>query len=367
MTTGRWSDYVLVKDEAFVEHWRDRFEDGAVLTLILGHGFDPRMCMALRALRPVAPKGRLRILKVVLGDRHRPDADILAFARRNAEEFASLTSGLDVAEIELRGTSLEDRARSAAGAFTRFDAPIDGTDILVDVSAMPRPVFFPLIAKLLYLCDDDGAAAPNLHVVAGNSAWLDELMVTEGIAEDATWLFPFGGTFSVEATEHVPRIWLPTLGEDTGMKLRRISNLVDPAEICPVLPFPSRDPRRADRLFEAYGEELFDRLRSDSGTVVHAAEANPFQVYRSLYRTAIYYDQTLKPLGGCKIAFSALSSKLAAIGVLLAAYELQAEELEIGVADIDAQGHRLSRPVSADEVEAGTSIVGLSLSGDSYL
>jgi len=366
MTGLRWTDYVLLQDDAFVEHWAARFADGAKLTMVLGEGFDPRMCIALEALLSVVPPGQPRIVKVVLGDKHRPSEEIRLLAERNRQVFAELTTELTVDPVEIRGRTMDERARSAAALFSRVDEA-HGSDLLVDISAMPRPVFFPLIAKLLYLCDAEGAAAPNLHVVAGDAAWLDELIITEGVAEDATWLFPFGGTFSVEATAHVPRVWLPMLGGDTATQLRRIQNLVEPMEICPVLPFPSRDPRRGDRLFEAYGEELFDRLRTDSGTVVHAAEGNPFQVYRSLYRTAAYYNDTLEPLGGCKTAFSALSSKLAAIGVLLAAYELQDAGHEIGVADISAQGHSLARSLSADEVRERTAIVGLSLSGDSYL
>lgn len=365
MSVLRWSDYVLVRDEGFVEHWASRFSDGAVLTLILGQGFDPRMCMALEMLLPVAPPRQLRIVKVVLGDRHQPSPEVRAIADRNRDEFAELTAELAVDQVEIQGRTMDERARSAAAVFERLERA-HGSDLLVDVSALPRPVFFPMIAKLLFLCDAEGAAAPNLHVVAGDAAWLDDLIITEGVAEDANWLFPFGGTFSVEATAHLPRVWLPMLGGDTGTQLRRIQNLVDPAEICPVLPFPSHDPRRADRLFEAYGEELFDRLRTDSGAVVHAAESNPFQVYRSLHRTAAYYNDTLEPLGGCKTAFSALSSKLAAVGVLLAAYDLQEAGHEIGVADISAQGHSLARSVSRDEVRDGTAIVGLSLSGDSY-
>jgi hypothetical protein len=181
------------------------------------------------------------------------------------------------------------------------------------------------------------------------------------------WLHPFASTFGVEATLHVPRVWMPVLGEGTAQQLERISELILAAEVCPLLPFPSRDPRRGDELFLEYRRVLFDQLRTDSGTVIYAAESNPFQVYRRLRQSTLEHAETLKPLGGCKTAYSALSSKLVAVGVLLVAYELRAEELEVGVADIGAQTNTLARHVSVQEARERTELAGLTLSGDSYL
>jgi hypothetical protein len=323
------------------------------------------MCLGLALFRDLAPPDRVDVWVV------RFDAPGDATARTLAEEnqscFDGLLGGGRLEELDLSAPGIEPTARRAADAVSDLADFGDVTDIVVDVNAFPRPVFFPLIAKLLHLCDMHGVGAPNLHVVAGDAAWLDAKIEDAGIDEHAVWLHPFAGTFGVEATLHVPRLWMPVLGEGTSIQLERISQLITPGEVCPLLPFPSRDPRRGDELFLEYRQVLFDRLRTDSGTIIYAAESNPFQVYRRLRQSTLEHAETLKPLGGCKTAYSALSSKLVAVGVLLVAYELRALGAEVGVADIGAQGHVLKEYVSLQEAQERTELVGLTLSGESYL
>jgi hypothetical protein len=361
----RWDPYVLHAGRALREHWESRFAAGAKVALLQGVGFDPRMCLVLELMRELAPVDSVDVWAVSLGAPGNATAHAAASA--NAEQFAGLLEGGDRHDLDVSASGLEETARRAAGAIGSLDALGAVTDIVVDVNALPRPVFFPLVAKLLYLCDQRHAEAPNLHVLAGDAAWLDAEIHAEGIDEHAAWLHPFAGTFGVEATLHVPRIWMPVLGEGTATQLERISELITPAEVCPLLPFPSRDPRRGDELFLEYQAVLFDQLRTDSGTVMYAAESNPFQIYRRLRQSTIEHAETLTPLGGCKTAYSALSSKLVAVGVLLVAYELRDLNIEIGVADIGAQGHTLNRRYSGEEVHERTELVGLTLSGDCYL
>ena len=368
MITGpRWQTYDLAdSDAALRDAWDARLSDGAHVAIVMGVGFDPRMCLALELFRELAAP--LDVYAV----RFDAPADAIArsMADENAEHFRALLGETELRLLSINGSGLEETSRSAAGAVKTLDQFGKATDIVVDVNALPRPVFFPLVAKLLFLCDNAGPGAPNLHVIAGDAAWLDAAMWTEGLDEHASWLHPFEGTFSVEATQHVPRLWIPILGEHTAVQLERISELVDPAEVCPMLPFPARDPRRGDRLFEEYLDFLFERLRADSGTVIYADEANPFQVYRRLRESTLRHAETLAPLGRCKTAYSALSSKIVALGVLLVSYELREAELseaDVGVADIGGQLHVVERKISRKEAAEATRLVGACLSGDSYL
>ena len=363
--TPRWDPYVLHAGIALREHWTWRFAEGAKVALVQGIGFDPRMCLGLELLRDLAPAATVDVWAVRFAAPG--DATAAAMADENAANFSALIADGHVYELDLSAPGIEQTARRAAEAITDLAAFGDVSDIIIDVNALPRSVFFPLIAKLLHLCDQRHADAPNLHVLAGDAAWLDAIIQSVGIDEHAVWLHPFASTFGVEATLHVPRVWMPVLGEGTAQQLERISELILAAEVCPLLPFPSRDPRRGDELFLEYRRVLFDQLRTDSGTVIYAAESNPFQVYRRLRQSTLEHAETLKPLGGCKTAYSALSSKLVAVGVLLVAYELRAEELEVGVADIGAQTNTLARHVSVQEARERTELAGLTLSGDSYL
>lgn len=363
LSPPRWDPYVLLRDNTLKGFWERQVSDGARVALVMGRGFDPRMCLGLELFRTVAPADAVE----VHGVRFNLPGD--ATARRMAEEndrqFASLLGRKPVSELKIESGGVDPVARSAVRAVPSLAPLGEVTDVVVDINALPRPVFFPLVAKLLYLCDAAGTAAPNLHILAGDAAWLDEEIRGAGVNEHAAWLHPFEGTFSVEATDHVPRVWMPILGEETQVQLERIRDLVGPEEVCPVLPFPSKDPRRGDKLFEEHREVLFDRLRTDSGTVVYADEANPFQVYRRLREATVRYRETLEPLNGSKTAYSALSSKLVAVGALLVAYELR-DQLEVGVADIGSQRHVLDRTISIEEAAEGTELIGLTLSGESY-
>lgn len=362
---GRWNTYVKFVDDELAEHWSQRFEDGADVCLIMGIGFDPRMCQGLELLKSTAPPGKLTIKAIDF------DSPADSVARESAaitkEQFEGLIEGIDLEFLSLASRrGIEHFARASADLFQSLDS-LPQTDVIVDVNALPRALFFPLLSKLLFLCDDAGEKAPNLHVFAGNSAWLDRLISDQGLDENAVWLHPFASAFLSEADEYLPRVWMPVLGEGDTQAFERISALVAPAEVCPLLPFPAKSPRRGDQLFEHYREVLFDQLRADSGTVIYGDEGNPFQVYRRLRSSTVHYTKALAPLHGCKVAYSALSSKLVALGVLLVAYEfLDSATYETGVAEIGAQGHRLERLVSLDEARAKTELVGLSLAGDCY-
>lgn len=365
MTGGRWGTYALMADAGLSAHWEARLATGAKIALLLGSGFDPRMCIGPQMLHARAPDGALTLHTITFDAP--TDAIGQQMATDNRAELSTIAAARPIIDRALAGRTLDEVARASAGLVGAISDLGEVTDVVVDINALPRAVFFPLVAKLLYLCDKVGPDAPNLHVIGGDAAWLDAAMRREGIAENAGWLYPFAGTFAVEATSHVPRVWLPILGENTATQLERIYNLVEPAEVCPLLPFPARDPRRADALFAEYHQVLFERLRTDSGTVIYGAEANPFQIYRRLRDSAVRYRQTLERLGGCKTAFSALSSKLVAVGVLLAAYELGAEDHEVGIADIGAQTVVLDRHIPREEAAEGTTMLGFALSGDTYV
>jgi len=108
---------------------------------------------------------------------------------------------------------------------------------------------------------------------------------------------------------------------------------------------------------------LFDRLRVEPRNFIYAAENNPFEVYREVYRTVWQYDHSLMSLGPCQVAISALSSKLLSIGALLAAYELK--ERDVGVAHVESQGYHMERQLSTEELK-NTELTTLWIAGDCY-
>jgi hypothetical protein len=169
----------------------------------------------------------------------------------------------------------------------------------------------------------------------------------------------FGGGFDEEATQ-TPRVWIPLLGEDRLTQFDRILDLVKPDEVCPVLPCPSRNPRRADDIVIEYRQTLFDELRLDPREFLYASEHNPFEVYRGIRAAVLHYESVFRLLGGCKVALSSLSSKLMSLGVLLVAYELKQTGRSVGVAHVECQGYTMDAPGTNPE------LVSLWLAGECY-
>jgi hypothetical protein len=178
-------------------------------------------------------------------------------------------------------------------------------------------------------------------------------------------LVGFSGQLTSESTANIPRVWFPVLGEGQAARLERIRAELDPDEICPVIPFPSRDPRRGDRLIEEYRQLLFDDFRVEPTNILYASEYNPFEAYRQLYGAIDRYRDSLSDLGGCKVFVSPLSSKLLSIGALLACYDHRAnaggtDRVNVGIPYVESATY--GEP--SDTVEAATQLYSLWIRGE---
>jgi len=365
----RWRDYMLIRGNAFSSFWRSHLaERSRSLLLVLGKGFDPRTCLALRIIAGIAGSALAEVMALEFDEgEHTPNQGLAARASANWTDVQSLAGGkTSVHQIVFR-TSDGRRvgARNAANVFTDEGRIMAFSDILVDISAMPQSVYFPLLARLLYFHDKmkrEGANAPNVHVLVAEDASLDCHIREEGVDETASFLHPFEGEFNREATGQQPKVWMPLLGEGRTTQFDRIYDLVRPDEVCPVLPSPSRNPRQGDVIVMEYRDLLFDQLRLDPRNIIYASEYNPFEVYRQIRKAAIQYHDVLGLIGGCKIALSPLCSKLMSIGVLLVAYELKSTDShQLGIAHIECQGYEM-----ADSVVPNPEPVGLWLAGECY-
>lgn len=345
--SARWANYFLSGGSDFAPFWEFFLHSQQRhILFVLGLGFDPRMCSAIREIMNQGGDGKRDCLLLVFDEG--PDSPSKQHGDRvqlNREELQQLLADRgSIREHELRMWSADGRrigSRNAASVFRRIDDITQYTDVVVDISALPRSIYFPLIGRLLFLLDSrqSSISLPNVHVVVSESIDLDRLIRAEGIDDDATYLHGFSGGVDMEATAGIPRVWIPILGEDQGGELERIYDLIYPDEICPVLPFLSSDPRRGDNLILEYRQLLFDRFRVEPHNIIYASEKNPFEVYREFAKTVIQYREALHPLNGCKIVISALSTKLLSLGALLTAYELRTM---VGIAHVEVSGYVMS-------------------------
>jgi len=346
----RWDQYHIEKGARVREFWQTRRIGGRTLH-VMGLGFDPRTPLILEILVG-AGTGPIdvRLLHFDEG----PDSVSQRYATEvsaNEEMVRSLVakSGGRVTDIHVPMIEEDRRVGGRRVGTLATDVGFHGySDVIVDISALPRALYFPLIRAFLKYVDTNQAGASsettNLHVTLSESPTFDA-SVREQLTERAEFLPGFLGTVELEQDEDMPRVWAPVLGEQQSEALKLIeqkARVLDNApEICPVLPFPALDPRRGDRLLLEY-RGLFDSWRVDPRNIIYASEHNPFDVYRQLCALYDRYSRALQPLRGAKMIISAHSSKLLSLGALLAA----CDRPEVAVAYVEAQGYQVDGPLT---------------------
>jgi len=373
---ARWASYLQLSGDSLVDFLQDHFAvrgAGAKVCLILGRGFDPRMLGGLTVLCQVLKPSEIDVITLVFDEgATSPSRRYEELVRQNLARLTGILPADQLHDRPISMFSAEGRrvtSRSAESVFRVADELKHFSDVFVDVSSLPRSVYFPVLAKLLFLLDGiKDVRPPNLFVLVNESAALDGRIAEEGIDEDADYIHPFRGSVERESAAGRPKVWFPLLGENQRVQLTRIYDLINPAEICPLLPSPSVNPRRGDNLVMEYRELLFDQLRVETSNFIYASETNAFEVYRQLRRAILHYADALQPLGGSNAVISANSSKLLSVGALLAAYELKRAGTDVAIAHVEAHGYTMvdSADDDLDRLACESRLHGLWLSGDCY-
>ncbi len=367
---NRWNHYVLERGIGLQRFWAHHLSKAPRrLLFILAKGFDPRMCLGLETILTLQPQINCDVSLIEFDEG--PTSASWDHQKLIDKNVARLTELMEkrgqIRRLPLEVRSQDGRRVASSSAVNLFRKKADlgeYTDIVLDISSAPRGVYLPLIAKILYLLDNNhspsGQPIINFHLLAWEDVELDTRIKDNGVEERADYLNPFRGGMDREATASQPRVWIPLLGESHRVQLERIYVHVNPDEICPVLPSPARNPRRADNLVIDYHDLLFDSWGIDPKNFIYASEQNPFEVYRQVVRAICAYRDSFAPLGGAKFVISALSSKLLSIGALLVAYDFKSHDFDVGIAHVDCNGYSFTAP----DAPAAGELFGLWLSGE---
>ncbi|MFL5911543.1 MAG: hypothetical protein ACJ768_13340 [Gaiellaceae bacterium] len=320
--------------------------------MVVGAGFDPRAAVAYEVISAAALIP-VDVLRCELPMPTQPQTQTLADANRTRIDEAAAGCNATIREHDPgeadTGMSL---ARSIFGLelFERYD------EVIVDVSAMPRGVYFPVIRGLLELFDS-GQWQGQLHVVACDNPAVDELVTGEGVETPRA----LPGFADLDAEEARTTIWVPVLGGGEAARLDVLDEDIRAGEICPVLPFPAANPRRADNLIKEYRPLLIETGRVETRNFIYAHESNPFDLYSTVSELNAGYAETLQPLGKTRMVLSAHSSKLLSVGVLLTAFE---HGLEVRHASPSIYG--VSDLAALEGSEEHDLVVDLWLTGEPY-
>jgi hypothetical protein len=354
MSSPRWDrciEHRGTEVDAFV---KSRFgSQSRRLLLVAGAGFDPRSTALSERLASVKDQ-----VTVVLIKEERPHSasDLGDRAGANLEKFRALHPMAAIRPVEIFGS---DNAvvggRNAIAALNGMS--FDGvTDVAVDVSALSVGTSYPIIR---YFFDRIGVprSPSNVHVFVTADPSLDEA-ITPLAGDTVGFVHGFRGGWALDATSAAAKLWLPQLARRRNATLQRIYDFVSPHDTCPILPFPASRPRLADELVEEFLGELENMWQVDTRNLIHAAEDDPLDLYRTILRIDDLRRPVFQDGGGSLLILSPVGSKVLALGALMAALER-----DLPVAHLESIGYEM---VDVPFQGVSGQLIHLWLAGEAY-
>jgi hypothetical protein len=318
MAHDHWENCVAHFDaqvDVFAEEYFGRAEVQCLL--VAAAGFDPRS-IGIATLLAGHLGDRLSGL-FVREERGTPDAGLLNAADQNAEQLRKLVPGCEIASVEIFGNDNAPVAGARIASVIRdYNLTPETTDIVLDMTALSIGVAFPAARLLLDHCESRGIA---FHIMIASNPELDDAITSEP-GDRPIAVRGFAGVDHSDAALEISRIWVPQLAKGRSAALTDIGRSIrDTYKICPVVPFPARDPRRADALIAEFGTQLIDEWQVDPRDLVYVSESNPLDCYRTLSTLTKRYADAVDRIFVPSIILSPIGSRVMAAGALMAAIE----------------------------------------------
>lgn len=374
----RWDPYVMINDKEFEPFWENHLKDESKTLFIMGKGFDSRMNLALNKISNLESNSTIDCLLVEF-DEGKNSSSIkykslvdsnLDFLKKSIKPNSIIIKKIKVWEGSGRNKRKIASRQASEFIINDYNDINDYTNIIVDISSLPRGIYFSLIGKILYLIDrHDNKKEKNFFVIVAENTKIDSQITGNEIEPDLDYLTGFGG--GLDLYDDSPIIWLPILGEDKKAHIDKAFKFISPDELCPILPFPAKNPRRGDKIIIEYHQLLFEELLVEPQNIMYVAEQNPFDAYRKICSSILHYKKSIEPLGKCRAALTSFSSKLLSLGALLAAYDLNHplngdEKIGVGVVNVDSQGYEINDTNSLDNLTKESELFVIWLTGKPY-
>ncbi len=194
------------------------------------------------------------------------------------------------------------------------------SDVVIDGTGMSRGTCFP-VTKLLI--EEGRRRGVRVHLLLAGSDEGFTSGITSISSDRGDWVHGFQEQTDTDEFAGALKLWVVQLHEDSRSILERIfSSLQSPEEVCPIVPFPSRDPRRGDRLLM----ETRQLWQGDWGetpmSLIYADDRDPTDVFRTITEL---HAARVAALSGARTQsvtiLSPLGNRLTSVGMLLAALE----------------------------------------------
>lgn len=269
-------------------------------------------------------------LTTALIQEERPDPDpmLVEKAAQNLCSIKSCCQTLSVHSVEIFA---DDGAvvggRNVISALSHIDFE-SFTDVVVDMSALSMGVSYPLISYIFQSVENADPAI-NLHLALISNPELDSAIESEPNDKMSNIHgFPMSDLYG-ESDKAL--LWLPLLSEKKQQLHKIIYDTISPHDTCPILPFPSEDPKKGDRIagriFELiqadWGGPLDNEWELDPRNFVYADERKPLDIYRTILRINEERKPVFETFGGSTVVLSPMGSKIPTLGALMAAIECE--------------------------------------------
>lgn len=327
MKKDKWNDNVIYSDSDLTKFLKSYFDNKSKSILfILGKGFDLRQNNGIKELLKNKLGASIECLVVDYPLEKKPMYHNLI--KKNEDELKLLLSykikskymKLDFTKGYERGLKNINRELYNCD-FGKY------SDIIVDISALPRSIFFNVIKTLYFKTNKTNI---NIFSMVSENFEMDRIIQERSLGEVEP-IFGFQGRYNMESLINPLKISIPIIGESREEALKRTNNKIDADAYCPILPFPSRNLRRSDNLLKEYYEIFHNNLRMSASDFSYVDERNPFELYITICGLMDNYKKSLAPLGRDFVfVISNFASKLLSLGTLLVALdENRAKEVTI--------------------------------------
>lgn len=387
-----WDNYVFRRGVEVEELWdqilldRKERQQPVRLLYVAGRGFDVRANDVLMRFVERLSASDCAIEKAELllvgFSGYRLSSELRAQTEKNEAELREAFSAIGSTRAIMIGEAAEgedDISSTIAlrrGADQVLQAIGDQTDVVIDVSALPRVAYLTILLSMLARIVPEGdkgrglyADGVSLQVLVAEDASLDSSISSEDPSNDLTLIPGYSEALQSEGQQEEPLVWFPILGENRLAQLRKVEVSIPTwAEICPILPHPSRNPRRGDELLSEFDSVLFAQRGTPISNILYVSESHPFEAYRQLLGAMRRFRRTMGVIGKCRLVVTPLASKLITVGAALACFEMKLESADYlsSVAIPYAEPRRYEASVQT-MLSSHPVISALLLTGDAYL
>lgn len=360
----KWDSYVLYDNKDNINNfWNSYYRDRKRVNVlfVLGMGFDPRMNNNIQLAINSIHCDNFICLAIDFPTHHKTDGDI--FYELNCRNLQTLCKQKNISIIKISIDTTKEWDWRIKDMLVRLDGiDIDGySDIIVDVSSIPRAFYYNIIKLFNGKTKDDDK---NLFVMVSENVQIDDKINKTRPEVGLQPLFGFKAMLGREAILDRKNILIPLIGESSSRILESIFNDFKPSDVCPVLPFPSADPRRSDKLLWEHQFTLESKLQVEPQSLMYAHERNPFELYRLLTTLIENYRDTMKPISNhiC-FGFALLTSKLLSLGVLLVSLE---NEDDIVIYNVSSTDYIIENPDEILDLNIKSEPFLMWINGDAY-